>query len=146
MTLRFQRANFVVSSIEDALPFYRDVLGFRVAFTKEPRQTSYSHQVFGLDTSRPVGFATLRTPGQERVMALTEAGGIAPHAEPRRSAIVIEVEDVDGVVGRAEARGFKVFPEERLVTHDGRIGSEVGLLDADGNLTVIYHIDRQAPR
>ena len=146
MSLRFQRANFVVSSIADALPFYRDVLGFSVAFTKEPRETSYSHRVFGLDTSQPVGFATLSTPGQERVMALTEVGGLSAQAEPRRSAIVIEVEDVDGVVGRAEAHGFTVFPEERLVTHDGRIGREVGLLDGDGNLTVIYHIDRQAPR
>lgn len=146
MTLRFQRANFVVGSIEDALPFYRDVLGFSVAFTKEPRHTSYSHQVFGLDTGGPVGFATLSTPEQERVMALTEVAGLPEQSAPRRSAIVIEVEDVDGVVGRAEARGFKVFPEERLVTHDGRIGREVGLLDGDGNLTVIYHIDRQAPR
>ncbi len=145
MTLRFQRANFVVSSIEEALPFYREVLGFSVAFTKEPRETSYSHRVFGLDTSEPVGFATLSTPGQERVMALTEVGGLATQQEPRRSAIVIEVEDVDGVVGRARARGFKVFPEERLVTHDGRIGREVGLLDGDGNLTVIYHIDQQGP-
>lgn len=51
---------------------------------------------------------------------------------------------MDGVVGRAEARGFRVFPEERLVTHDGRVGREVGLLDEDGNLTVIYHIDQQA--
>ncbi len=146
MTPRFQRANFVVSSIEDALPFYRDVLGFSVAFTKEPRQASYSHRVFGLDTSRSVGFATLSTPGQERVMALTEVAGLAAQAAPRRGAIVIEVEDVDGVVDRAGALGFEVFPEERLVTHDGRIGREVGLLDGDGNLTVIYQIDRQAPR
>ena len=146
MTLRFQRANFLVASIERALPFYRDVLGFSVAFAKEPRQTSYSHQVFGLDTSRPVGFATLSTPGEERVMALTEVAGLPAQQEPRRSAIVMEVDDIDGVVGRAMARGFEVFPEERLVTHDGRIGREVGLLDGDGNLTVIYHIDQQAPR
>ena len=146
MTLRFQRANFLVSSIEEALPFYQDVLGFSVAFVKEPRETSYSHQVFGLDTSRSIGFATLSTPTQERVMALTEVPGLAAQSAPRRSAIVIEVEDVDGVIARAEAGGFQVFPEERLLTHDGRVGREVGLLDSDGNLTVIYHIDQAAPR
>ena len=144
MTLRFQRANYLVGNMERALAFYRDVLGFSVAFAKPPRETSYSHEVFGLDRDRPVGFATLSTPSQERVMALTEAADLEPQREPRRSALVIEVEDVDGVVGRAEARGFRVFPEERLVTHDGRVGREVGLLDADGNLTVIYHIDQQA--
>ena len=144
MSLRFQRANFLVSSIERALPFYHDVLGFRVAFTKEPRDASYSHQVFGLDPGMPVGFATLSTPAQERVMALTEVAGLAAQAEPRRGAIVIEVDDVDGVVARAREHGFQVFPEERLVTHDGRIGREVGLVDGDGNLAVIYHIDRQS--
>ena len=144
MTIRFQRGNYLVGDIERALAFYRDVLGFSVAFVKEPRDTSYSHEVFGLDTDRPVGFAALSTPSQERVMALTEVAGLEPQREPRRSALVIEVEDVDGVVSRAEAHGFQVFPEERLVTHDGRIGREVGLLDEDNNLTVIYHIDRQA--
>ena len=144
MTIRFQRGNYLVGDIQRALAFYRDVLGFSVAFVKEPRDTSYSHEVFGLDTDRPVGFAALSTPSQERVMALTEVAGLEPQREPRRSALVIEVEDVDGVVSRAEAHGFQVFPEERLVTHDGRIGREVGLLDEDNNLTVIYHIDRQA--
>ncbi|MXY05782.1 MAG: hypothetical protein F4Y55_08005, partial [Gammaproteobacteria bacterium] len=104
MTLRFQRANFLVSSIERALPFYEDVLGFSVAFVKEPRAASYSHKVFGLDTSRSIGFATLSAPSQERVMALTEVPGLATQAAPRRSAIVIEVEDVDGVVGGGGAR------------------------------------------
>ena len=143
MTIRFQRANYVVRNMERALVFYRDVLGFSVAFVKEPRETSYSHEVFGLDADRPVGFATLSTPSQERVMALTEVAGIEPQGEPRRSALVLEVEDVDGAVDRARHAGFRVFPEERLVTHDGRVGREVGLLDEDGNLTVIYHIDRK---
>ena len=144
MTLRFQRANFLVSSIERALPFYQDVLGFSLAFVKEPGKSGYSHQVFGLDNDLAVGFATLSTTGQERVMALTEVPGLASQPPPRRSAIVIEVEDVDAVVGRAQAGGFEVFPEERLLTHDGRVGREVGLLDGDGNLTVIYHIDQAA--
>ena len=146
MTVRFQRANFLVSSIKQALPFYEDVLGFSVAFVQEPRAASYSHQVFGVDNNRSIGFATLSAPSQERVMALTEVPELATQAAPRRSAIVIEVEDVDGVIARAEAGGFRVFPEERLLTHDGRVGREVGLLDDDGNLTVIYHIDQPAPR
>ena len=73
-------------------------------------------------------------------MALTEVPGLAPQPEPRRAAIVLDVADIDALVARAKARGFEVCPEEKLVTHDGRTGREVGLLDADGNLSVIYNI------
>ena len=140
MSLRFQRANFLVSDMAKALAFYRDVLGFSVAFTKPSRAESYSHTVFDIDRSASVGFAALSTPGEPRVMALTEVPGLEPQPTPRRGAIVLHVEDLDAVVAKAEAGGYTVYPEERLVTHDGRVGREVGLLDADGNLVVVYYI------
>jgi len=140
MSVRFQRANFLVSDMARALEFYRDVLGMTVAFEKPGRAESYSHTVFGIDTGSEVGFAALSTPGELRVMALTEVPGLAPQPTPRRAAIVLDVEDVDGVMARARERGFTVFPEEQLITHDGRVGREIGITDADGNLTVIYHI------
>ena len=140
MSLRFQRANFLVSDMERALAFYRDVLGFSVAFTKPPREESYSHTVFDIDRDAAIGFAGLSTPGEPRVMALTEVPGLAPHPTPRRGTIVLHVDDLDAVVAKAEAGGYTVYPEEKLVTHDGRVGREVGLLDSDGNLVVIYHI------
>ncbi len=140
MTLRFQRANYLVADMDRALTFYRDVLGFDVAFVKAPKTASYSHRVFDIDRSTAVGFATLSLPDQPRVMALTEVADLARQASPRRAALVIECDDIDGVLDRARDRGFKVFPEEVLHTHDGRIGREVGLLDADGNLTVLYRI------
>lgn len=140
MTLRFQRANFLVGDMAKALAFYRDVLGFSVAFTKPSRDESYSHTVFDIDRNASIGFAALSTPGEPRVMALTEVAGLQPHPTPRRAAIVLHVEDVDAILARAEAGGYTVYPEERLVTHDGRVGREVGILDADGNLVVIYRI------
>ena len=140
MSLRMQRANFLVADMDRALTFYRDVLGFEVAFVKEPRAKSYSHEVFDIDRGSTVGFAALSAPGQPRVMALTEVAGLEPQSSPRRSAIVVECGDIDGVLERARTHGFQVFPEERLVTHDGRTGREVGVLDADGNLTVLYCI------
>ena len=145
MSLRFQRANFLVSEMRAALRFYVDVLGLELAFLKPDRDKSYSHAVFGIDPSSTVGFAALSTPTQPRVMALTEVPGLGEQATPRRSAIVLDVEDFDGVVERARRGGYRVFPEERLVTHDGRVGREIGILDADGNLTVIYRILAAAP-
>ena len=36
--------------------------------------------------------------------------------------------------------GLKVFTEEKLLTKDGRTGREIGFLDFDDNLVVIYKI------
>lgn len=138
---RFQRGNYVVSDIDRALSFYCGVLGFELAFMKDSPDDSYSYTVFEIDASKPMRFAVLSTPDQPRVMALTEVPG--PHEEvplPRRGAIVVEVGDVDAVVAAATKIGCHVYEEGSLLTHDGREGREVGLLDFDGNLAVIYHI------
>lgn len=140
MSLRFQRANFLVSDLDRALELYRDALGFEVAFLKESNPDSYSYEVFGIDAGKLTRWATLSAPGQERCMALTEVKDLPPQPAPRRSAIVLDVDDVEGVCTRAVAAGFERFSDDVLETHDGRVGKEVGLLDADGNLVVIYNI------
>lgn len=138
---RFQRGNFVVADLDRALAFYRDILGFEVAFIKTSPSDSYSYPVFGIPPDRRLRFAVLSTATQPRVMALTEVSGpLEPAPLPRRSAIVLEIEDIDGVVAAARAEGLTVHPEEHLVTQDGREGREVGIVDADDNLVVIYFI------
>ena len=144
--VRFQRANFVVRDLEQALGFYRDILGFEVEYIQESPADSYSYTVFEIDRKASLRFATLSTPGQPRVMALTEVRG-APlkHCpDPKRAAIVLEVADFDYVCERAVAWGLIVHPEDKLVTHDGRIGREAGIVDHDGNLVVIYYITPKA--
>jgi catechol 2,3-dioxygenase-like lactoylglutathione lyase family enzyme len=143
--VRFQRANFVVRDLDRALAFYRDLLGFTVEHLQESPPDSYSYPVFGIDRRAKLRFALLSTPGQPRVMALTEITGIEvqPCPLPRRSAIVLDIADIDSVVAKSLAAGLAVHPEERLVTHDGRSGREVGIEDPDGNLVVIYTITSQ---
>ena len=142
---RFQRGNYLVSDLDRALAFYRDILGFRVEFIIEPDKTSYSYPVFEIDRAEKVRFATLSTATQARVMALTEvSGGLPELPMPRRSAIVVETPDIDGVVAASLEAGLEVYEEEHLVTPDGREGREVGIVDADGNLVVIYWITKQA--
>lgn len=139
--LRFQRANFVVRNIEKSLTLYRDVLGFEVAFIQGSPDDSYSYPVFEIDTVHKLRFAVLSTADQVRVMALTEVPAELPAVpNPRRAAIVLEVGDVDAVCEDARAAGCKVYEEEELHTHDGRVGREVGIVDFDGNLVVIYKI------
>ncbi len=140
-TPRFQRANYVVRDIDKSLELYRDVLGFEVAFILDSPDDSYSYPVFEIEKSHALRFAVLSAPGQARVMALTEVPAEIPAVPfPRRAAIVIDVTEVDAVIAGARAAGCKVYEEEELVTHDGRRGREVGIVDFDGNLVVIYNI------
>ena len=138
---RFQRANFVVSNIDRALPFYVDVLGLRLDFIKDSPSDSYSYPVFEIPRDRLLRFAVLSTQSQVRVLALTEvSGALEPVPAPRRAAIVLETPNVDEVVEGARKLGLQVYDEEQLVTHDGRVGREVGITDQDDNLVVIYYI------
>jgi catechol 2,3-dioxygenase-like lactoylglutathione lyase family enzyme len=140
--VRFQRANFVVRDIATSLTFYRDVLGFEVAFQKDHTPESYSIPVFEIPREARIGFCVLSTPEQPRVMALTEIKNIdlAPVPHPRRSAIVLDIADPDAVMARAKKLGLHVYEEGQLVTNDGRSGREIGIVDFDDNLVVIYTI------
>lgn len=141
-TLRFQRGNFVVSDLDRALTFYRDVLGFSVAYRNGHNPESYSIPVFNIPEGAELGFCTLSTRDQVRVMALTEIRGVPlpPVPPPRRSAIVLDIDDPDAIVQGAKALGLSVYHEQRLETNDGRVGREIGIVDFDDNLIVIYKI------
>jgi catechol 2,3-dioxygenase-like lactoylglutathione lyase family enzyme len=140
--VRFQRGNHVVADLDRALAFYEGVLGFDVTYVLPPNPGSYSYPVFDIPRHAALRFCVLSTETQERVMALTEIRGVElpaiPH--PRRSAIVLEVADPDAVVAGARALGLIVYAEEVLHTADGRTGREVGIVDFDDNLVVIYKI------
>ncbi len=144
--VRFQRGNHVVSSLDRALTFYRDVLGFDVTFILPDNPDSYSRPVFDIPDGAVMQFCVLSTATQERVMALTEIRGVnlTPLPHPRRSAIVLEIDDPDAVVTGARALGLQVYPEEVLHTKDGRVGREIGIADFDDNLVVIYKITGDA--
>jgi catechol 2,3-dioxygenase-like lactoylglutathione lyase family enzyme len=142
VTLRFQRANFVVRDLDRALTLYRDALGFEVAFTQGHNPDSYSFPVFDIPGGAELRFCVLSTASQERVMALTEIRGceLAPVPHPRRGAIVLEVGDPDAIAAAARSVGATVCEEGELLTKDGRKGREIGIVDFDDNLIVIYHI------
>lgn len=143
--IRFQRCNFVVADIKRSLTFYQGVLGFDVAFEKDSEPDSYSYDVFELQRGNKMKFVVLSTIEQSRVMALTEiAGGLGYQDKNRRSAIILEVTEIDRVVAQSKALGLTVYHEDHLVTNDGREGREIGIADFDGNLVVIYLITKAA--
>ena len=65
--VRFQRANFVVTDIDRALGFYRDVLGLKLDFVKDSPDDSYSYDVFEIDRAQKIRFAVLSSATQVRV-------------------------------------------------------------------------------
>ena len=141
--VRFQRANFVVADLDRALTFYEGVLGFEVTYRLGHNPDSYSIPVFDIPDGAELGFAILSLPGQPRVMALSEIkleGGMEPVPHPRRGAIVLETQNPDGVMAASRKLGLHVYEEGALTTHDGRKGREIGIVDFDDNLIVIYLI------
>ena len=140
--IRFQRGNFVVADLDRALSFYKDVLGFTEEYRLGHNPDSYSIPVFEIPDGAELAFVTLNSPTQRRVMALTEIKGVPldPVPHPRRSAIVVEVGDPDAVMEGALKLGLQVYEEKELVTGDGRRGREIGIVDFDDNLVVIYKI------
>lgn len=141
--LRLQRPNLVVADLDRALRFYRDILGFAVEFQKDSEPDSYSYPVFEIPTDAKLRFCVLSANAdQPRSLALTEITGIelAAMPLPRRNALVLNITDIDGVLSAARAEGLQVYREERLETNDGRIGREIGIVDHDGHLVVIYTI------
>lgn len=142
--LRFQRANLCVADLERSLRLYRDILGFSVEFTKDSEPDSYSYPVFSIPKQARLRFCVLTASAdQPRSLALTEITGIdmAPVPEPKPSALVLSVQDIDGVLAKLAQEQLTVYEEEKLVTQDGREGREIGFLDYDGHLIVIYRID-----
>ena len=146
LPVRIQRANLVVSDMERSLRFYRDVLGFRVDYVLDSGEGSYSYTVFQIPREAETKFAALSCRSHDRSLALTEVSGIdLPEAvRPSSHALVLEVDDFDGALDGARAEGLHIFPEETLHTHDGRVGREIGLLDYDGHLVVLYCIQKAA--
>ena len=142
--MRFQRANYLVGNKERALLLYRDILGMNLDFMKVSEEDSYSYDVFDIDDSLPIEFALLSYDDQPRVMALTILGdgNLEQNPTPRRTAICIEVNDVGDIVSKCKANDFHCYRDDHLITHDGREGKEVGILDDDGNLVVIYKIEK----
>ncbi|MFN6933567.1 MAG: VOC family protein [Tsuneonella sp.] len=140
--VRFKRAALIVGDLDRALALYRDALGFRLQSIKLSASDSYSYEIFGIDPGATMRMAALDGPdGQERTLALIEVVPSPPKLSRPSAATVIEVADIGAALDRiATLDGVTVLPERPLHTHDGRIGREVGVIDADGHAAVLYRV------
>lgn len=140
--VRFKRAALLVADLDRALAVYRDALGFTLESIKESAADSYSYDIFGVPKTAKLRMAALDGPGdQPRTLALIEVRPALPPQTGPRAATVVYVADIDVVLERLETiTDVCVLPERELRTHDGKVGREVGVIDADGHAIVIYHV------
>ena len=141
-TIRFQRANNMVSNLDRAFALYRDIFDMTVEFIHESEPDCYSYSFFGIDRSASIKFCVLSTATQPRIMALTEVTGVdlQQPSLPRRNAIVLEGPDFDRILSQCAAAGFQVLEQSELVTDAERVGKQCGVVDADGNIILIYQL------
>lgn len=141
-----KRPALVVDDLERSLVIYRDILGFKVQFIKASADNSYSYDVFNIPRHISMRFATLTADGPEvSIFGLIEAPGARTQPAQggvRASAVVIHVDDLDGIVTKLNARNnITLLPEFVLTTQDGRKGREVAMIDPDGHAILLYHIE-----
>lgn len=137
---RLQRTNMLVSDMDRALSFYRDVLGFELFRLVSHKKGSYAYELFSISPEAELREAMLSSSTQERVLGLTEIKNQAlPVAtKPSRVAIVVHVADIDAVIQSAQDLGLHSFARDELQTVDDQTIHEQGILDWDGNLVLVY--------
>jgi catechol 2,3-dioxygenase-like lactoylglutathione lyase family enzyme len=107
---------FIVSSVEQAIAFYRDKLGFECRHRQPEREPFFA------------------IVGRDGAMLLIKSGVAEPLPNPKRDPEMrwdsyVLVQDPDGLAGEFAGRGVE-FSEPLGDTHDGLRGFEV--TDPDG--------------
>ncbi|MFZ4121745.1 MAG: VOC family protein [Caulobacterales bacterium] len=144
-----KRTALVVSNMERSLTVYRDLLGFQLNSLTQSGTDSYSYEVFALDRSRPIRFATLNSgPMQQRSLALIEGPGVVLYAadQPRPAAVVINANGrFEAILAGARGMGLTVIAPRPLNSPTQGTGIEGAFLDPDGHLVVIYEFPSADP-
>lgn len=136
-----RRPTLVVSDMDAALSLYRDILGFRLGSLKEDPKTSYVYEAFNIPNDATVMHATLDSDTEKRTLSLVEYNALTPRstkADIRAAAILINANGrFDEIENSLSTGGYHMLNPHNL----GANGIEMGFLDRDGHLIVIYQIN-----
>lgn len=136
-----RRPTIVVSDMESSLALYRDILGFRLGSLKEDPKDSYVYEAFNIPIDAIAMHATLDSDNEKRTLSLVEYKGLERVDvlnAIRRAAVLVNVNGRFGEVkAQLEDGGYHLLSPHRL----GESGVEMGFLDPDGHLVVIYQFN-----
>lgn len=126
-----------VADLDRSVAFYRDILGFEVAFAWNP-QAAYIRELVGYPDA-DIHAAILRLPGSDVMLELLEYRNVerAPvdtrTANPGTAHIAFFVDDLDALYAHLAARGVRsVSPPVTPTIGPNEGGRAVYLIDPDG--------------
>lgn len=136
-----KRPTLVVHDMEKALSLYRDILGFQLGSLKQDPPDSYVFTAFNIPEGTIVRHATMDTDVEKRALSLVEVKEMKVPDDTglRTSTILVNSNGrLDEILARLKAENYKILPSHPL----GKTGTEVGFIDNDGHLIVVYHFPR----
>jgi len=136
-----RRPTLVVSDMDAALSLYRDILGFRLGSLKEDPKTSYVYEAFNIPNEATVMHATLDSDVEKRTLSLVEYKALlqkSSNEDVRMAAVLMNANGrFDEIESALRAGGYHLLSSHAL----GANGIEMGFLDRDGHLIVVYQIN-----
>ncbi len=132
MSLRVHHIAIAVRDLDEALSFYRDVLGLEVAERHQVPQEGVEIAFL------PAGEAEI-----ELLEPLDEGGGVARFLEKRGEGlhhVCLEVPDIEAAMDRLRAAGARVLSESPRVRADGTRYVFIHPKSAHGVLLELYEV------
>ncbi len=137
-----RRPTLVVSDMDASLALYRDILGFRLGSLKEDPKDSYVFEAFNVPLEATAMHATLDSDDEKRTLSLVEyraMDAIDAKSGLRRAAVLVNANGrFEEIKSQLEQGGYHLLSPHPL----GENGVEMGFLDPDGHLIVIYEFNR----
>lgn len=146
-TLRVKRPLLLVRDLERSIGFYVDLVGFElysIEDTYDRRPESMGYALFNIEPGARKRMAMLNTSAEVRGLTLQEVRdmdwGVQQH--PRTGTVLLETDDLRGIVARAQAAGFQVIePEAGAIPASVGVPAlrfmEGGIIDPDGHVLAL---------
>jgi catechol 2,3-dioxygenase-like lactoylglutathione lyase family enzyme/uncharacterized protein (DUF1330 family) len=135
-----RRTTLVVANLDRALALYRDVFAFEANAPRHLASGASARMIFNIPGDEPVRFVSLDAgDAQREMLGLIEVPSYRPQRDGVRSAaVVIKVPVLlETILRRVTAAGATLMRPTMAGPN-----KEQALLDADGNLIVLYELPR----
>lgn len=133
----FRRWSPVVSSLDETIHLYVNILGFELGTVSADPETSYVYEIFGIDKSIKTRHATFDAGNKKRVLSVVEVPGAKVDSSklPRMSVVLLNTKGrFDEIVRQLKSESYRLLTPHKL----GNKGIETGFIDRDGHLYALY--------
>ncbi len=138
--LLIRRPCLTISNLERSLTLYQDILGFKLTYSSKASSDSYLYSLFNLPPEAEITFASLDSPHEPRVLALTEVKGIklSPPNMSYSCALVIQVNQLKNKIEQVKKLNLEVIKPNTFTTENNLNFTEQTFRDFDGHPLLLY--------